>query len=304
MTIRHIRIFLAVCNCGCNTTHAAEHLHLAQPAVSLAIRELEAHYGVVLFDRIGRRLVLTETGRRFRDYALHISSLFDDMERELRDGDKFGLLRVGASITIGAQFLPYYVKTFRGLNPGVSVQAIIQPSQLLEENLLENRIDFALMEGHPRSSVIRSEEYMSDALTVICPNDGSFRPNQVLSLQEFAGQNFLLRERGSGTREEFERIVEAAGLSIHPVWEAMSTTALVNGVICGLGIAVLPYRMVLGPLERGLVTTVRVEGLNFRRHFCIAYHKDKYLTPLMKSFLALCRNYEIDYPAPQYNGLY
>lgn len=65
MTIRHIRIFLAVCNCGCNTTHAAEHLHLAQPAVSLAIRELEAHYGVVLFDRIGRRLVLTETGRRF-----------------------------------------------------------------------------------------------------------------------------------------------------------------------------------------------------------------------------------------------
>lgn len=304
MTIRHIRIFLAVCNCGCNTTRAAEHLHLAQPAVSLAIRELEDHYGVVLFDRIGRRLVLTETGSRFRDYATHISSLFDDMERELRDGDKFGLLRVGASITIGAQFLPYYVRTFRGLHPGVTVQATIQPSQLLEQKLLENQIDFALMEGHPRSPAIRSEEYMSDALVVICPSDGSFRPHQILTLQEFAAQNFLLRERGSGTREEFDRIVEAAGLTIHPVWEAMSTTALVNGVICGLGIAVLPYRMVLGPLERGLVTTVRVEGLNFRRHFCIAFHKDKYLTPLMQSFLELCKNYEMDYPAPQYNGLY
>lgn len=84
----------------------------------------------------------------------------------------------------------------------------------------------------------------------------------------------------------------------------MSTTALVNGVICGLGIAVLPYRMVLGPLERGLVVSVGVEELEFRRQFRIAWHKDKYLPPLAGSFIDLCRRYELDYPTPRYNGLY
>ena len=72
MTIRHIKIFLAICEAGCNTTKAAEALHMSQPAVSLALRELEQYYGVALFDRMGRRLKITDVGARFRDYALHI----------------------------------------------------------------------------------------------------------------------------------------------------------------------------------------------------------------------------------------
>ena len=106
MTLRHIRIFLAVCENGNNITRAAEQLLLAQPAVSLAIRELERYYGVKLFDRISRRLYLTETGKRFRNYAEHIASLYDLMERDLRDGDALGVLRIGCSITIGSQLMP------------------------------------------------------------------------------------------------------------------------------------------------------------------------------------------------------
>jgi len=78
---------------------------------------------------------------------------------------------------------------------------------------------------------------------------------------------------------------------------------LVNAVINGLGIAVLPHRMVMGPLQRGQVVTVRVEGLDFHRRFQIVYHKDKYLTSSAKAFLDLCRNYELDYPQPKYQGL-
>ena len=304
MTIRHIRIFLSVCDHGCNTTHAAETLHMAQPAVSLAIRELEQYYGVRLFDRIGRRLVLTETGRRFLAYGRRITGLVDDMDRELRNWDQLGLLRVGASITIGAQFLPSYVRTFLQLNPGVEIRVEVASSDRLEEGLMDNSLDFALMEGAPRGDCIRSLADLEDRLAVTCPRDGPFCQGQVLTLEEFRAQRFLLRERGSGTREEFERTVAAAGLTVEPVWEAMSTTALVNGVICGLGIAVLPYRMVLGPLERGLVVSVGVEGLDFRRQFRIAWHKDKYLTPLAGSFIDLCRRYELDYPTPRYNGLY
>ena len=304
MTLRHIRIFLAVCSCGCNMTNAAEFLHMTQPAVSLATHELEDYYGVILFDRIGRRLILTEVGKHFQEYALHIAALFDDMEKGLRSWDEKGILRVGASITIGAQFLPSYVKTFAVLHPGADVRAIIGPSDLLEERLMDNTLDFALLEGIPHTPSLRSEAYMEDHLSVVCPKEGPFQQGQQISQEEFRRQKFLLRERGSGTREEFERAMENAGLSVTPAWEAMSTTALVNAVISGLGIAVLPYRMILGPLKRGLVSTIAVEGLDFRRNFHIVYHKDKFLTPLIQKFMNLCRNYEVDYPLPQYNSLY
>ena len=79
MTIRHLKIFLSVYENQCNTTRAAEDLHMTQPAVSLAIRELEQYYGVILFDRIGRRLKITQAGQRFWEYASPILSLFDDM---------------------------------------------------------------------------------------------------------------------------------------------------------------------------------------------------------------------------------
>ena len=84
----------------------------------------------------------------------------------------------------------------------------------------------------------------------------------------------------------------------------MSTTALVNAVISGLGISVLPHRMIIGPLERGLIVTIQVKGLDFNRSFRIIYHRQKYLTSAAQAFIDLCRNYELDYPLPKYNALY
>lgn len=302
MTIRHIKIFAAVCANGCNTTRAAEALHMAQPAVSLAIRELEQHYGTPLFDRIGRHLALTEAGKRFWNYALSISGLFDDLERELRNWDQLGVLRVGASITIGAQFLPSYIQAFTARHPGVTVRVKVAPSDGLEVDLTENRLDLALLEGAPQQPSLCSQAYMDDRLVVIVPPDSPLE--RILDRETFCRQPFLLRERGSGTREEFERVMGTAGLSVTPLWEASSTTALVNAVIAGLGIAVLPYRMVVGPLERGLIALRQVDGLCFSRRFRIVHHKDKLITPLARDFMELCKNYEMDFPLPRYNGLY
>ena len=292
MTIRHIKIFLSVCENGSNTTKAAESMHMTQPAVSLAIRELEQYYGVTLFDRIGRRLKITKAGQRFLEYASHISSLFDDMEKGMHNWDSLGLLHVGASITIGSQFLPGYVKAFSGKYPGTEVRVLVAPTNELEQKVLKNELDFALVEGIPHSPSLIVEQYMDDHLTVICPTNGNFRNGQIISISEFRQQRFLLREPGSGTREVFDRVVEGAGFTVSPIWEAMSTTALINAVISGLGIAVLPYRLVESPIERGLVTSVKVEGLDFSRKFHIIYHKEKFLTSSAKAFLDLCRNYE------------
>lgn len=302
MTLRHIRIFQAVCDNGCNTTKAAQALHMTQPAVSLAIRELEQYYGVTLFDRIGRRLMITPAGRHFEEYASHICAMFDSLETGMRDWDAFGLLRVGASITIGSQFLPGYVKAFYSRYPGTDVRVQVAPSDILEEKLLKNELDFALIEGMVHHSSLMSEPYMEDRLTVICAA-GQYPHGTCLSLEQFRSQKFLLREPGSGTREVFDRVMAGAGIRVEPSWEAMSTTALVNAVINGLGIAVVPHRMVIGPLKLGLVNALQVEGLDFSRIFHIVYHREKYLTASARAFLLLCRNYESDYPMPSYSGL-
>lgn len=109
-----------------------------------------------------------------------------------------------------------------------------------------------------------------------------------MTIEEFKKQRFLLREHGSGTREVFERATEQAGLSITPAWEAMSTTALVNAVKSGLGIAVLPRRMVKSAYEKGLIDMVEVEGLSFKRSFSVIHHKDKYLSVSARRFIDLC----------------
>ena len=304
MTIRHMIIFRTVCENGYNSTKAAEVLHMTQPAVSLAIKELEQYYGVHLFDRIGRRLQITDAGQHFLQYAIHISDLFSDMETGLRDWDSKGVLRIGASITIGSQFLPNYVKAFSELCPELDVRVTVEQSERLEQKILANELDCALIEGIAHDPNIVSEAYMEDHLSVICRRDKGWKQGQVVSIEDFQRQRFLLREIGSGTREVFDRVVEQAGIHITPVWEAMSTTALVNAVINGLGIAVLPHRMILPALRQGLVCTVKVEGLSFSRNFHIIYHKDKFLTASAKRFINLCRDFEIDYPLPCYNGLY
>ena len=146
MTLRHLEIFCAVCAQG-SFTRAAEKLNMAQPAVSAAVRELEEYYGVKLFDRISRRLYLTEAGKRFQQYASHVASLFDDMEKEMRDWEALGVLRIGASITIGSWLLPGYVKRFSKKYPGMDVRVSVEQSERLEKRLLNNELDFALMEG-------------------------------------------------------------------------------------------------------------------------------------------------------------
>lgn len=304
MTLRHMMIFRAVCDCNFNLTRAAETLHMTQPAVSLAVKELEQYYGVRLFDRMGRRLQITDAGKNFLQYAIHISDLFADLETGLRDWGSKGILRIGASITIGCQFLPDYVKTFSQLYPGIDVRVVVDQADRLEKKLLANELDCALTEGIPHDPNILSKAYMEDHLSVICSANKGWKPNQTISKELFRQQRFLLREQGSGTRAVFDRVTEQAGISITPIWEAMSTTALVNAVISDLGIAVLPHRMVLPALKRGLIVSVNVEDLVFQRNFYIIRHKDKFLTEGLQAFMDLCRNYETNFPTIEHPGLF
>ncbi len=289
MTIKHMRIFLTVCECGNNLSEAARRLYMTQPSVTVAVREIEKHYGLPLFDRLSKRLYLTEAGKEFRDYAMRIIGLYEDMEAGMRNWDSCGTIRVGASLTIGSQFMPSYVKAFRERRPGVSVRGLVGPSRMLERKILENELDLALVETPIHEASLVAEAYMEDSLEVIAPAVPPWYEGQVLSAEDFKGQDILLREPGSGTRETFDRVLAAAGLSVTPVWEATSTTALINAAICGIGITVLPGRRVRDAIDARKVYRLEVEGLDFRRKFYIVRHQDKCIIGLIRDFIEVCK---------------
>ncbi len=289
MTIRHIRIFEALCDAGCNTTRAAEALHMTQPAVSLAIAELESYYGVLLFDRIARRLYLTEAGREFLDYARRITLTFDDMETTVRNWESKGILRIGASVSVGAKLMPELVARFRASRPDLRVKVRIDRSDRLEEALSAGEADLALIEGIAHDPNLIVEDFMEDRLALIA-SPSLVRPGEVLTREAFCRMEFLLRERGSGTREIFESTLAAASLPApEPAWESLSTAALMNAAEAGLGAAVVPRRMAEEKIGSGAAAEFFVEGLTFARTYKIVWHRDKKFTRAAKDFIALCR---------------
>ncbi len=213
MTLRHIRIFETVCSCGCNTTRAAEKLHMTQPAVSLAIAELETYYGVKLFDRISRRLYLSEAGKRFLAGAEDILLSFDDMEKSIRAWNHGGLLRVGGSVSIGAALMPRLVKRFSEGSPDTQLRVRIDRSDRLQEAVLQNTLDFALIEGIVHDENLTEEDFLEDSLAVLVSKDAPLPP--IVTVEEFCRQPLLVREIGSGTREVFGLLSSILPLRLH-----------------------------------------------------------------------------------------
>ena len=287
MTRRHLEIFVAVFQTG-SMTGAAQSLHLAQPSVSLAVKELEEHYHIRLFDRLGKHIYPTDSGRQFYGYALHIVSLFQDMEENARSLERKGTLRIGASITIGNYVLPDLLKAFQLDFPEVRTEAVILNSAAVEQALLDNRIDLGLIESEAFSPQLQKIPFMEDRLCVIVPPGHPLTAQPSASFSQIAEYPFLLRERGSGGREMIESLFELRQLPLVPLWESASTQAIVRGVAKGLGIAILPWLLVEEDVRSGRVETIHVPDLGLTRHFFMIYHPNKYLTEGARHLMDLC----------------
>lgn len=288
MTLRHLRIFVAVCEQN-SMTKAAKKLYLAQPAVSTAIKEMEDHYDVKLFDRISRRLYLTDIGQNFLEYATHIVSLFNDMENNIRQWGQTGKLKIGSSITIGTHLLPQYVSDFSQHHPQSQIEIFIGSSELIENKILQNELDFALIEGSAHSDNIMSRTFMKDRLSVVCSPQHPLCRLAIVTADDLIAHPLLLREKGSGTRELFDHTMAALGYTYAPAWQSTSTQALISAAAKGLGVAVLPYMLLKEQLTQGIVQELMVQGLDLSRTFHLIYHKNKFLTSLAKSFIQMCR---------------
>ena len=288
MTLRHLRIFLTVCEAG-SMTGAANRLFTAQPSVSLAIREMEEYYGVKLFDRISKKLFLTEAGHQVLEYARHIIALFDEMEQEVRNPDMSGTLRVGTSITVGTFLLPGYVKELTRLYPELRVEARIENSNNIEKCVLSNEIDLGVIEGIAHSRYINSESFHGDSLAFVCPPGHRFAGKQGVKLGDLQSESFILREKGSAGREIFDGLAAAHELDIRIAWQSTSNQAIIHGVKEGLGISILPYFLVQESLERGETAEFKIKGLTLNRKFSVIYHRNKFLPKSAMALMNLCK---------------
>ena len=289
MTIRHMRIFLEVYR-EMNITKAAKKLHMTQPAVSRAIQELENHYGIQLFERMNHKLYRTKSGERFYAGSLHIVEAFDELEKGVKNWDKLGILRVGASVTPGNSLLPEAVKEIQKLYPQLQVKAIVSNAANIQQGILKNQIDLAVIEGKASYEEIRCESLAEGNLELIVPPGHVLLEQSRIYLKDVAEYPMLLREKGSAGRGFLDHAFAMQGLELKPVWESTSTRALLNAVAQGLGISILPSLLVSEDLKEGKVAAKKIEDESFRWGNYIIWHRQKFLTPVMEHFVKLCRS--------------
>lgn len=284
-----MRIFVSVFQKN-SITKAAQELHLAQPSVSLAVRELEDYYGIRLFDRIGRHIAPTECGKEFYRYAVHIVSLFNEMEKKMRNWDTFGTLRIGASITIGTHILPVLIHRYQDQFPDLMIEAKVSKSASVEDEIIHNGIDLGLIETQPSHPDLRAVPFMTDSMCAITAPDHPLASVKSISLAELSRFPFLMREKGSAGRKLLDAAFSLQQITVSPRWESTSTQALVKAVAEGLGVSVLPYLIVKKDIEEGTVQQIPLNQ-PIRRNLNVIYHKSKFLTDNMKSFIELCKKY-------------
>ena len=283
-----MRIFLEVCR-TMNVTRAAENLYMTQPAVSRAIREIEQTYSTRLFERLNQRLYLTDSGRRMHAYAVHIVDTFDQMERELSDGDERGMLRIGASITLGNYELPGVVQRMKRERTGLRMQATVANVGTLKDMLLDNRLDLAMIEAPIDHRDLTGDAFSRDELVLILPPDHPLLQKDRLTLSDVAACDLLLREKGSSGRAFLDTVFEAHDLSVSPLWESASTEALVRAVAAGIGLSILPERLVRRDLASGVVCSRPICDAPLTRTCHIVWHRNKYLSPSLKLLIGLMK---------------
>jgi DNA-binding transcriptional LysR family regulator len=266
LNLHHLRIFAAVAEHG-GFSRAGGVLRLSQPAVSKAVRELERRVGLVLIDRGGRVPRLTGAGTLLSERARELFGVERDAEEELRAlrGLERGVLRIAASTTNATYRLPPVLRRFRAAHPGVATRVASTNTRAVARLLLERRADIALVEGpvaHPRLEV---RPWREDELVVIAPSAHPLAARRRVRASALEGEPFLVRERGSGTREVAERALDERGITLRIAMQLGGTEVIKQAVASGLGLAIVSRAAASDQLALGRIAVVALADLTIRR---------------------------------------
>ena len=284
MTLEQLRIFIAVAERE-HVTQASRDLNLTQSAVSAAISALEARHAVRLFDRIGRRIVLTEAGRHFLVEARAVLSRVSNAENVLSDiaGLKRGALSLAASQTVANYWMPVQMHRFHAAHPGITLNLQIANTEVVARMVRENAVDIGCVEDAIEDPLLDVAPLVEDELVIVAApsllGGKARRPYDLQSLR------WVFRERGSGTRAILERALAEQGLDVRHLAIALelpSNEAVRTAAIAGAGATALSRLAVEPALQSGALVALDIPVP--RRHFFALHLKERPPTGAEKAF--------------------
>ena len=281
ITLRQLEVFAEVLKSG-STTQASVMLALSQSAVSAALTDLEGQLGVQLFDRVGKRLVVNEHGRLLYPRALALLEQTTEIEQLFREDN--GAIRVYASSTIGNYILPAMIARYRHDFPDLPLELSVGNSQDVINAVLDFRVDIGLIEGPCHSTEIISEPWLEDELVVFAAPSSPLTKGPV-TLEQLAASPWILRERGSGTRELVDYLLLSHLPRFQMAMELGNSEAIKHAVRHGLGISCLSRRVIAEQLQAGTLSEVPVPLPRLVRKLWRVHHRQKHISNSITRFL-------------------
>jgi len=274
---------------------AAGNLCISQPAVTKHIKELESRYKVNLFDRKGNKIFLTRAGELVYNSLKKIDGLYRDLDFEVSkiSNTSTGEFVLGASSTISQYVIPKVMASFHKRYPGIKIHLINGNSFDMEQLLLSNKIDMALVENESSQTDIRYTEFMDDELITVTGANSVYAKRRNIGLEDFRQFPIVLREVGSGTLEVVKSALVDSGLDFEALNTHVhlgSTESIKNFLLDFDGIAVVSEQAVANELYMNRLIKLNVSGLSIPRKFRIALNKG-YESSMVRVFIDFLLQY-------------
>ena len=290
MTFRQLQIFRSVCD-NLSYSRAAEEMSLTQPAVSLQIRQLEELLGQPLFDYVGKKLYLTDAAVALQRAGADIFGRLESLDMQLADLQ--GSLQGQLSLAIESSakyFVPHLFAAFRREYPEVNLQLTVTNHAQALKRLSANRDDLLIMSRVPSDMNLEFLPFLNNPIIAVAPPEHPLCKQTALSLQDLTPWPLLVRELGSGTRQACEDYCHQKRAHFAHTLEVGSLEAQCEGVIAGLGLALLPRHAVRRELQYGALRELPVAELPLLRSWCLVHPRGKYLSPVAQAFFAFVRS--------------
>ncbi|MBP7179117.1 MAG: LysR family transcriptional regulator [Moraxellaceae bacterium] len=289
ITLKQLEVFIAVAQSG-SVTRAADSLNITQSATSMSLADFETQLGRKLFDRVGKRLQLNDSGRLLLPKALDAIARISEIEAmAASDAPLIGQLRIGASLTIGNYMLPGLIGSFMRDHAGAHVTLDVANTRHVIHALEQFQIDIGFIEGFCHEPDIEVIPWCRDELVVFAAANHPLATQQTVTSADLADADWILREPGSGTREIFDNAVLGRLPRIKLLMEFSHTEALKRAVETGIGIGCASRRTLDEALINGSVVVLPTPFLDLERQLFLLIHRQKYRTQGLEAFLTHCR---------------
>jgi len=286
-SLRQLEVFLAVAATE-NISRAAESLSMSQSAVSGSLSELENHFDVQLFDRIGKRIQLNEFGRALRPRAQALLEQALDLESALRKHTDVGRLQLGATLTIGNYLAVELMARFMSEQPGAQVTLEVANTAEIVDKVTNFQLDIALIEGELTHPDLEITQWLEDELVVFCAPSHPLAKKKKLGDADLQQAAWIVREAGSGTRQSFDRAMHGLLPGLQIMLELQHTEAIKRAVEAGLGLGCISKIALVDAFKRGSLLPLEVPHRDFRRHFYLVLHRHKYRSAGIEHWIKMC----------------